>query len=75
MNAPTPNESRSDDPPESKSRTSGVTVTGYAVLGCLGAGTLGIFKAAMAEGTGSAACILASAAAFGIACHVCFRKG
>jgi hypothetical protein len=55
MNTQTQDEGKVDSPKESKSITSGVTVTGYAVLGCLVAGTLGIFKAVGSDGIGSAA--------------------
>ena len=53
----------------------GEAVVGYAVLGCLAAGTIGIFKAMFMQGVGSAACLLASVAAFGTVCYIYFKKG
>jgi len=54
---------------------SGEAVLGYAVLGCLAAGTIGIFKALNMDGVGAASCLLASVAAFGTICYIYFRKG
>jgi hypothetical protein len=54
---------------------SGEAVLGYAVLGCLAAGTIGIFKALNMDGVGAASCLLASVAAFGTVCYIYFRKG
>ena len=67
-------ESKIGDAKVSKHVISGETVTGYAVIGCLVAGTVGIIKAVAMEGIGSAACLLASVAAFGMVCHIYFRK-
>jgi hypothetical protein len=53
---------------------SGEAVVGYAVLGCLVAGTVGILKAIGMEDIGAAACLLASVAAFGTVCYIYFRK-
>ena len=53
---------------------SGEAVVGYAILGCLVAGTIGIIKAIGMDGTGAAACLLASVAAFGTVCYIYFRK-
>jgi len=53
---------------------SGEAVVGYAVLGCLAAGTIGIIKAIGMEDLGAAACLLASVAAFGTVCYIYFRK-
>jgi hypothetical protein len=50
------------------------TAVGFALLGCLVAGTIGIFKAVVSEGVGSAACILASVVAFGTVCYFYFHK-
>ena len=58
-----------------KSIITGEAVVGYAVLGCLAAGTIGIIKALYLEGVGSAACLLASVAAFGTVCYIYFRQG
>jgi hypothetical protein len=49
-------------------------VVGYAVLGCLAAGTIAIYKAVWAEGMGAAACLIASVIAFGTICYIYFRK-
>jgi 4-amino-4-deoxy-L-arabinose transferase-like glycosyltransferase len=53
---------------------SGEAVVGYAVLGCLVAGTIGIIKAIGMADAGAAACLLAAVAAFGTVCYVYFRK-
>jgi 4-amino-4-deoxy-L-arabinose transferase-like glycosyltransferase len=49
-------------------------VVGYAVLGCLVAGTIGIIKAIGMADAGAAACLLAAVAAFGTVCYIYFRK-
>ena len=67
-------ENKTDDAKVSKRVISGETVIGYAVFGCLAAGTIGIFKAMDMEGIGAAACLLASVAAFGTTCYIYFRK-
>ena len=59
---------------KSKSVTTGEAVTGYAILGCLIAGTIGIVKAVLMGGVASAACLLASVAAFGTVCYIYFRR-
>jgi hypothetical protein len=53
---------------------SGEAVVGYAVLGCLVAGTIGIIKAIGMDGAGAAACLVAAVAAFGTVCYIYFRK-
>jgi hypothetical protein len=53
---------------------SGEAVVGYAVLGCLVAGTIGIIKAMGMEDAGAAACLLAAVAAFGTVCYIYLRK-
>lgn len=53
---------------------SGEKVVGYAVLGCLTAGTIGIYKAMVSEGIGAAACLFAAVSAFGITCYIYFRR-
>jgi hypothetical protein len=53
---------------------SGEVVIGYAVIGCLVTGTLGIIKAVGMDGLGAAACFLASVVAFGTVCYIYFRK-
>ena len=53
---------------------SGEAVVGYAVLGCLVAGTIGIIKAIGMTDAGAAACLLAAVAAFGTVCYIYFRK-
>ena len=74
MTEQTQAENKTDDAKVSKRVISGETVTGYAVFGCLVAGTIGIFKATLMEGIGAAACLLAAVAAFGMVCHIYFRK-
>ena len=55
--------------------SSAATVLGVAVLGCLVAGTVGIFKAlAMESGIGVLCCLLASVAAFGAVAYVYLRR-
>lgn len=53
---------------------SGDAVVGYALLGCLVAGTIGIIKAIGMADAGAAACLLAAVAAFGTVCYISFRK-
>jgi hypothetical protein len=53
---------------------SGEAVVGYAVLGCLVAGTIGIVKAIGMEDAGAAACLVAAVAAFGTVGYIYFRK-
>jgi hypothetical protein len=53
---------------------SGEAVVGLAVLGCLAAGAIGLFKAMTTEGVGAGVCLLASIAAFGTVCYIYFRK-
>jgi hypothetical protein len=67
-------ESKTDDAKESKRVVSGESITGYAVIGCLVAGTIGIFKAMGSEGVGAGACLLASVAAFGTIYYIYYRK-
>jgi hypothetical protein len=74
MTEQTQAENKTDDAKVSKRVISGETVVGYAVFGCLVAGTIGIFKATEMEGIGAAACLLAAVAAFGMVCHIYFRK-
>lgn len=74
MTTQTQGESKTDDVKESKHVVSGETITGYAVIGCLVAGTVGILKAMVSDGVGSGACLLASVAAFGTTCYIYLRK-
>jgi hypothetical protein len=53
---------------------SGEQVVGYAILGCLAAGTIGIYKAAVTDGIESASCLVASVIAFGTVCYLYFRR-
>jgi hypothetical protein len=53
---------------------SGEVVIGLAVLGCLGAGGIGIFKAITADGVGAGLCLLASVGAFATVCYTYCRK-
>jgi len=70
-----PAENISSEVKTTKRVISGEAVVGYAVLGCLAAGTIGIFKTLNMDGFGSASCLLASVAAFGTVCYIYFRKG
>jgi len=63
-----------EDAKTSKRIVSGDTVVGYSTLGCLVAGTLGIFKAMVSDGFGAAICLLAAVAAFATVCYIYFRK-
>jgi hypothetical protein len=57
------------------SSSSGETVVGFAVLGCLVAGGVGIVKAlSMESGMDVLLCLLGSVAAFGTVFYICFRK-
>ena len=59
-----------------RSSTSAETVVGFAVLGCLVAGGVGIAKAlSMESGFGVLLCLLGSVAAFGMVFYIYFRKG
>jgi hypothetical protein len=75
MNAEAQVENSSSEAKTTKHIISGEAVVGYAVLGCLAAGTIGIFKALNMDGVGAASCLLASVAAFGTVCYIYFRKG
>lgn len=49
---------------------------GFAILGCLVAGGVGILKAlSMENGADVLLCLLGSVAAFGTVFYFCFRKG
>jgi hypothetical protein len=50
-------------------------VMGFAVLGCLVAGSVGILKAmSMESGTNVLLCLLGSVAAFGTVLYFCLRR-
>jgi hypothetical protein len=52
------------------------TVLGFAVLGCLVAGGVGILKAlSMESGFDVLLCLLGSVAAFGMVFYIYFRRG
>jgi hypothetical protein len=54
---------------------SGETVVGFAILGCLVAGGVGIAKAlSMESGVDVLLCLLGSVAAFGVVFYIYFRK-
>jgi hypothetical protein len=54
---------------------SGEMVVGFAVLGCLVAGAVGIFKAwSMQTGFDVLLCLLGSVAAFGMVFYIYFRR-
>ena len=55
--------------------SSAATVVGFAVIGCLVAGVIGIFKAmSMESGGGVLCCLLASVAAFGAVAYIYLRR-
>ena len=54
----------------SKHIIGGEGVLGYAVIGCLAAGTIGIYKSVWSEGLGAASCLVGSILAFGTICHI-----
>ena len=59
----------------SERNSSADIVVGFAILGCLVAGVVGIFKAmSMESGGGVALCLLASVAAFGTVAWLYLRK-
>ena len=56
--------------------SSSETVIGFAILGCLIAGGVGIVKALeMGSGIDVLLCLLGSVAAFGMVFYIYFRKG
>jgi hypothetical protein len=74
MTTDTPVQTQSSDAKPAKRIVSGETVVGYAVLGCLVAGTLGIFKAVEVRGIDAAVCLLSAVAAFGTTCYIYLRR-
>jgi len=52
----------------------GESVVGYAIIGCMVVGVIGVFKAIESDGLNSAACLLASVAAFATVCWIYLRK-
>jgi hypothetical protein len=59
----------------SERNSSAETVVGFAVLGCLVAGGVGIVKAlSMESGLGVLLCLLGSVAAFGMVYYIYFGK-
>jgi len=72
MIAQTQTENRSAAPERGSSAE---TVVGFAVLGCLVAGAVGIAKASgMESGFDVLLCLLGSIAAFGVVFYIYFRK-
>ena len=72
MSTDTQVESRSNAPDRASSAE---TVVGFAVLGCLVAGCVGITKAlSMESGFDVFLCLLGSVAAFGTVCYIYLRK-
>jgi len=67
-------QSQADDTKAAGHIIGGETVVGYAVLGCLAAGTIGLAKAASMDGIGAGSCLLASVAAFGTVCYIYYSK-
>jgi hypothetical protein len=60
-----------DKVPASERNSSAATVVGFAIIGCLVAGVVGILKAtAMESGVGVFLCLLASVAAFGTVAYI-----
>ena len=58
-----------------KRKSNAETVVGFAVLGCLVAGAVGILKAlSMDSGSGVFLCLLGSVAAFGMVYFIYFGK-
>jgi hypothetical protein len=74
MNSKAQTENIGNEVKTSKRIIAGEGVVGYAVLGCLAAGTIGIYKAIWAHGLGAASCLGASVVAFGTICYIYFRK-
>lgn len=70
----TETQNQSSDIKIAKRSISGESVTGYSVLGCLVAGTIGVFKGMESDGVGAGICLLAAVAAFGTVCFIYFRK-
>jgi hypothetical protein len=59
----------------SERNSSAATVVGFAILGCLVAGIIGIFKAiTMESGGGVFLCLLGSVAAFGTVAYIYLRR-
>jgi hypothetical protein len=75
MTTETNAQSQNEDAKISKSFISGEVVVGYATLGCLVAGTIGVLRGITTDGVGAGVCLLASVAAFGTVCYIYFRKG
>jgi hypothetical protein len=72
MNAQTQTENRSSAPDRSSSAD---TVVGFAVLGCLIAGGVGIAKAlSMESGVGVLFCLIGSVAAFGMVYYIYYGR-
>ena len=72
MSTQTQTENRSATPERSSSAE---TAVGFAVLGCLTAGAIGIVKAlSMESGIDVLLCLLGSVAAFGAVFYIYFRK-
>jgi hypothetical protein len=67
-------QSQTDDTKAASRIIGGETVVGYAVLGCLAAGTIGLVKAIFMDGIGAGWCLLVSVAAFGTVCYIYYRK-
>ena len=72
MSTQTQTENRSETPDRTSSAE---TVVGFAVLGCLVAGGVGIIKAlSMESGSGVLLCLLGSVACFGMVYYIYFGK-
>ncbi len=69
-------ETQTENPNDlTKRKSSAETVVGFAVLGCLVAGAVGILKAlSMDSGSGVFLCLSGSVAAFGMVCFIYFGK-
>lgn len=74
MNGETKAQDGGDEVKTAKRAVAGEEVVGYAILGCLAAGTIGIYKAAVTDGVESASCVVASVIAFGAVCYTYFRR-
>ena len=61
---------------KSETASGAETVLGFAILGCLVAGGVGVAKAlSMQSGFDVLLCLLGSVAAFGMVFYIYFRKG
>lgn len=75
MTTRTQTQGKSKDTRASTQASSGATALGFAVIGCLVAGVVGILMAtSMRSGFDVLCCLLASVAAFGLVFHIYLRR-